>query len=124
MRILLLAEDAARAARISTLLEEQSHDLFHATNASEAFEALEVQKFEFVLRDAAFGDALVVCHPECGPVQAIQEWQGSRFEGVLLVRLLLVRRFLVRLLLVHHGLSVGLEGRRKPKGAIKILQSF
>ena len=58
MRILLVAEDVPRAARIQMLLEEQSHDVFHAATVSEAFEALEMQRFECVLRDAPPGREL------------------------------------------------------------------
>lgn len=40
------------------LLEEHGHDLFHATSPDEASEALEIQRFQFVLWDSAQGTAL------------------------------------------------------------------
>ena len=57
-KILLVAEDALRAANICTLLEEQGHDVFHAGSPGEAAEALEIQRFEFVLQDMAPGRTL------------------------------------------------------------------
>ncbi len=58
MRILLVAEDVPRAARIQMLLEAQSHDVFHAASVSDAMEALQMQRFECVLRDATPGREL------------------------------------------------------------------
>jgi HPt (histidine-containing phosphotransfer) domain-containing protein len=57
-KILLVAEDALRAAKFRAILEEQGHDVFHAASITEASEALEIQKFQFVLRDSAPGRAL------------------------------------------------------------------
>ena len=57
-KILLVAEDAPRAANIRALLEEHGNDVFHATNPGEASEALEIQRFQFVLWDSAKGCAL------------------------------------------------------------------
>jgi len=57
-KILLVAEDALRAAKIRAILEEHGHDVFHAASVGEASEALEIQRFQFVLRDSAPGRAL------------------------------------------------------------------
>jgi HPt (histidine-containing phosphotransfer) domain-containing protein len=52
-KTLLVAEDPARAASIQAVLAERGHDVFHAQNPAEASEALEVQRFQFVLWDLA-----------------------------------------------------------------------
>jgi HPt (histidine-containing phosphotransfer) domain-containing protein len=57
-KILLVADDTPRAATIRTLLDTHGHDVFHAKNPAEASEALEIQRFQFVLWDSAKGRAL------------------------------------------------------------------
>ncbi len=56
-KILLVSEDAPRAASIRALLEKHGHDVFHTTSPGDAREALEVQRFQFVLWDSAQGKA-------------------------------------------------------------------
>ncbi len=56
-KILLVSEDASRAASIRALLEKHGHDVFHTTSPGDAREALEIQRFQFVLWDSAQGKA-------------------------------------------------------------------
>lgn len=58
MRILLIAEDAVRAPQVCAVLEEHGHDMFQVARLCEASEALEIQRFQFVLRVPAPGTAL------------------------------------------------------------------
>jgi HPt (histidine-containing phosphotransfer) domain-containing protein len=57
-KILLVAEDSLRAASIRARLEQQGHDVFRAQSPAEASEALEIQRFQFVLWDLAKGAEL------------------------------------------------------------------
>jgi HPt (histidine-containing phosphotransfer) domain-containing protein len=57
-RILLVAEEAARAARVQPLLEENGSAVFHVPSISDALEALDMQRFDFVLIDSAPGSVL------------------------------------------------------------------
>ena len=71
-KILLVADDAPRAASIRALLEEHGHDVFHATSPDEASEALEIQRFQLVLCDSTTGTALnpLALNTSGGPVQS------------------------------------------------------
>lgn len=57
-KILLVAEESTLAAEIRALLEEHGYDVFHATGPGDASEALEIQRFQFVLWNSAPGGAL------------------------------------------------------------------